>query len=898
MTGFSLSHYHIDGELGRGGMGIVYKATDTKLNRTVALKVLPPSVLASEDDRARFFREAQAAAQLHHPNIATVFEIDEAIPVMEGQEPQPGAVKQPFIAMEYIDGVTLADHIKKGPVPLKEAVSIVGQIAEALKAAHAKEIVHRDIKSANVMLTQDQVAKVLDFGLAKTNQSTMLTRMGSTLGTVAYMSPEQARGQEVDGRSDLYSLGTVLYEMVAGHPPFAGDYEQAVLYSILNEPPEPLTAIRTGVPMQLEWITTKLLSKEAEYRYQSAAGLLADLKSLDLGGSGRSSRSMPTIQPIPEVDASRKAALPAWLWVAAVGITVVSLGAGWLLRTPENSATVDGPVVRSTIDVMESERPPFGLAISKDGRRLAYTDYSTVWVRDLQTGDVWEVPGAGSVYQLDFNEDGSWLLLVGLNWAKRAPVRGGRPVDVIETSSRENDAIWGPDNTVLYFDGGQIHRIGTGGGNSDVLLSPDSSRGQVEFQEPFLTQDGSTLLVRIALANGQNQIGVYDYPAMDERGIIDPGGKYPMYFSSGHLVYNVTGELMGRPFDLTSARPLGPPVPLATDITRRAWSVSRDGLMASAYQVAFSASRGSEQGLRIFRQRWNEEPEVLSVQADGYDDMQLAPDGRSLIVEVDGAEDQDLWRVDIETGVRNRLTMNGDGDDPAWAPSGADSILYINRNTSTSRIIVASADGSGEPRVVLEADSARFEYPDWSPDRSTIAYGRNGAGTDSEDIWLLDTATGKTRPAIGGEAAQSQPRFSPDGRYLLYTSRDQNNENRIFVQPTSLDGGRWDVSRGRGYDARWASDGSAIYFRRGRELVRVRVELGDTFSILGNPEPVITRESRLGDWSLLPDGSGIVSVMQNSEGDEARPSPDIPVDLVFNWFVELEQKAPHPRPRD
>ena len=385
------------------------------------------------------------------------------------------------------------------------------------------------------------------------------------------------------------------------------------------------------------------------------------------------------------------------------GIALVSLAAGWFLGTLQQPATVDGPVVRSTIDVIESEGPPFGLAISKDGRRLAYTDYSTVWIRDLQTGDVWEIPDAGSVYQLEFNEDGSWLLLIGQHWTKRSPVRGGRPVDVVETSSPASDAIWGPDNTVLYYNERQIHRIGTGGGNPEVILSPDSSRGQLEVQEPFLTPDGRTLIARIALADGQNQIGVYDYPTMDERGIIDPGGKYPMYFPSGHLVYNVAGELMGRAFDLSSARPLGPPVPLATDITPRAWSVSRDGLMASSYQLAFSASRGTAEDRRIVRQRWSEEPEVLSLQAGGYDDMHLAPDGRSLIVEVGGTEGVDLWRVDIETGVRNRLTFGGDGEDPAWAPAGADSIVYVIRGSSISKIVVASADGSGEPRVMLEA---------------------------------------------------------------------------------------------------------------------------------------------------------------------------------------------------
>jgi len=305
MTGHSLSHYEITSELGRGGMGIVYRATDTKLNRDVALKILPAAALASKDDRARFFREAQSAAQLHHPNIATVFEIDEAVlKEADGSEVNATDGPRPYIVMELVEGDTLQEVIKKAPMKLSDAVKVASQVAEALKAAHAKEIVHRDIKSANVMITNDGIAKVLDFGLAKTNQSTMLTRMGSTLGTVAYMSPEQARGQEVDGRTDLYSLGTMMYEMVAGRLPFSGEYEQAVVYSILNEPPEPLTSVRTGVPMQLEWIIDKLLAKDADYRYQSAAGLLADLKSLDLSGSGHSRRN-PLSLSRPSGPASR-----------------------------------------------------------------------------------------------------------------------------------------------------------------------------------------------------------------------------------------------------------------------------------------------------------------------------------------------------------------------------------------------------------------------------------------------------------------------------------------------------------------------------------------------------------------------------------------------------------------
>jgi serine/threonine protein kinase len=224
--GTIISHYRVVGQLGQGGMGIVYKAEDTKLDRTVALKLLPPHALASEDDRARFYREARAAAALNHPNIAHVYEIDESDVEGEG--------KRPFIAMEYIDGESLAERIAKGPLPLQDAISIAAQVADGLKAAHEKDIVHRDVKSGNIMLTSAGVPKILDFGLAKTAASTKLTQMGSTLGTVAYMSPEQARGEEVDRRSDVWSLGVILYEMVSGRMPFLGDYEQATIYGILN----------------------------------------------------------------------------------------------------------------------------------------------------------------------------------------------------------------------------------------------------------------------------------------------------------------------------------------------------------------------------------------------------------------------------------------------------------------------------------------------------------------------------------------------------------------------------------------------------------------------------------------------------------------------------------------
>lgn len=334
MTGLYLNHYLIEAEIGRGGMGIVYRATDTKLNRTVAVKVLPATALASPDDRSRFLREAQSAAQFNHPNVCHIYQVDEAVPTdADGREMSTDGSRL-FIAMEYIEGNNLREHVQKGPLQLQQAVSIASQLAEALREAHSKDIVHRDIKSANIMLTEGGVAKVLDFGLAKTGQSTLLTRMGSTMGTVAYMAPEQARGEEVDGRSDLYSLGVVLYELLTGVLPFSGDYEQAVLYSILNESPEPLTAVRTGIPMEVERVVNKLMSKQVAHRYQTAADLLADLWSLDLGDND-SSRSRRTVSVATSVTLPSVRRVTLIFALAAIGALALVYTAMILMGLPD-----------------------------------------------------------------------------------------------------------------------------------------------------------------------------------------------------------------------------------------------------------------------------------------------------------------------------------------------------------------------------------------------------------------------------------------------------------------------------------------------------------------------------------------------------------------------------------
>jgi hypothetical protein len=396
--------------------------------------------------------------------------------------------------MEFIEGETLSDYIKKGPVKLTEAVSIAGQVAEALKEAHAKEIVHRDIKSANVMLTSQGIAKVLDFGLAKTNASTMLTRMGSTLGTVAYMSPEQARGQEVDGRTDLYSLGTMLYEMVAGKLPFAGDYEQAVLYAILNEPPEPLTAVRTGVPMDMERVVSKLLSKEAEYRYQSAAGLLADLKSLDLTGSGISRRSMTAMSAADMQVAPAATGIPTWMWGVVAGVLILGLAAGWLAKpAPEPE-----PKEPSRFSLILPELVGrLNAKFSPDGRTFYYVAYDSISSEpkinafSMGAGSAQVVAGTEGLdpFVFGLSRDGRWLAFRRDAQWWRMPASGGTAIAV--GAGFNGPMAFGTDASVLLPRGEGLTRV-MPDGTTDVLVPNDTIGVHVG---PVLSVDGSSMLV-------------------------------------------------------------------------------------------------------------------------------------------------------------------------------------------------------------------------------------------------------------------------------------------------------------------------------------------------------------------------------------------------------------------
>jgi Tol biopolymer transport system component/predicted Ser/Thr protein kinase len=834
-----LSHYRIVAELGRGGMGIVYKAQDTKLDREVAIKVLPANALASDDDRARFHREAKAAAALNHPHIAAIYEIDQA----DGEHP--------FIAMEFIDGETLDARVKKGPLKLKDAVGIVQQMASALGAAHEKGIVHRDIKSANIMITSKDVVKVLDFGLAQTSASTKLTRMGSTLGTVAYMSPEQARGEEVDARTDLWALGVTFYELVAGRNPFHGDYEQAVVYAILNTEPEPLTAVRTGVPMELERIVNKLLSKQKEYRYQSAADLLADLKAMDVRGSGLSQPSMPAytgVAPTPLSGpeggaASRSRRAPVMLALGVLLGLVLTTAAFLALSgtPPPATKTVVAQInLPSGMTLEPGRSAPLalhrkGIALSPDGNTLvvvgSWGETTALYRRDMASTVFDRIPGTEDAYGVTFSPDGLRVAFYANNRLKTMRLDGGSPRDIADVSLPYG-LVWLPDDRLMFLnaEGGRLEVVPASGGESrvmDIRLRDDPSISLTRGFDPIdLLPNGHVL--------GETETGIFELdPADGTAQPIPIATAFAVMGADGTLVYQDGKGLSVVPFDVTAAAPHGPAVTLSDSLLsfRSAQShVATDNHGNLVYV------RGAD--LRRTKLAWldvdtGQVEDIADFAPEAFNAFRIAPDGRSVAISVGGISSDEIWNYNLERGTRTMVSAGGFNNTPVWSPDGLN-IQYGSALAAGTAVLGVSAGGLSAPDTLLGPGRA----PEWmTPDASILGviyltgrqWGLGYVHLDDPDTVLSI--------ADQPDVTQVLSRLSRQGDRVAYTS-NASGDYQVYVQPFPPTGQVWQISVGGGEEPVWALDDSAIFYRNGNELFRVDVTEsvdGPTFS---RPESV------------------------------------------------------------
>ena len=853
MIGFTLSHYKITAELGRGGMGIVYRAQDTKLNREVALKVLPSAALATDDDRARFYREAQAAAALHHPNIATIFEIDEAVPSDAPHGTQPS----PFIVMEYIEGETLEARIKKGPMKLEEAVRVATQVAEALKLAHTKAIVHRDIKAANVMLGAEGSAKVLDFGLAKTSQSTQLTRMGSTLGTAAYMSPEQAKGEEVDGRTDLWALGVTLYEMVSGNNPFGGDYEQAVVYSILNTDPEPLTALRTGVPMELERIVDKLLHKEADRRYQSATDLIADLKGVKVT-SGSSAPRTTSVRSQPNFPVMKKQRRdPKWL--APLLLAVATLAIGWFVgKSTQEPAGVPldlhlsiPPLEKYFNELNDPERR--AVALSPDGKWFAFDGDEDgrigLFVIDLSTGT--GIRRLTSTYsrQPSFSPNGDWIAYATSTGIYRVAVSGGEPILITSRSADTNEVHWGFDNNIYFIPnfGTGVSRVSLDSPEEEVMFSPDPALGERGFTSATLLPGGKTILT------GRYGEGGLEIVSVDiksgERKVLERGMS-PVYSKTGHVFFAQGPRLMKA--KLESDGSLSTPILISDRMFTDNGTLSSQHAVSDNGSLVFVEGR-NEWGRKLEFRMFDGTVEVLDVGNKSYSEAYLSPDGNKLgiISPASETEDHELYVYDLEQRDLRQLSRTKSWEGfPLWL-NDSETLIYGSEENGQADIYEMSSLGVSTPVFV---DSTQKYSRSVTSDGNVIFFHRP-YGTQANDIFAYDRNAKKDFLVVGGEANQLDPSLSPDNRLMAYES-NESGVSEIYVVDYPPTKARIKVSTDGGKRAQFARTGRTLYYSRGTDLLRVK--LGENGQRVGNPEVVMTGVASF--FSVLPDESGVLTL--------------------------------------
>jgi serine/threonine protein kinase/Tol biopolymer transport system component len=790
MIGTTLSHYKIVDELGRGGMGIVYKALDTKLDRTVAIKVLPSAALASADDRARFYREAKAAAKLHHPHIASVFEIDEAVPsdAPHGTEPSP------FIAMEYIDGEPLSDLIQRAPLKLDEAVRMATQIARALEVAHEEGIVHRDIKAQNVMITRKGEAKVLDFGLAQTTASTKLTRMGSTLGTVAYMSPEQARGEDVDHRTDIWALGVTLFEMISGKNPFSGDYEQAVVYSILNEDHEPLSGLRTGVPLPLESIVDRMLRKKAEHRYQSAADLIADLAAVDL--SAASTRSSVRLAAPSTVDKTtgNTGSRIAWGLVVVLLLAVLAL----LLRP----RAVDVTPSTTSLTFEQGAGMEFAklFALSPDETKLAYVSWPSVdggkcWIRDLRTGEGWSLENTEGCFRPFWSPDSRRIAYFADNTLRTVSVEGGVSTSLATLESPQGGS-WGSQGTIVFADNRRLYSVSETGGVPKLEHDIDEWIRDVNFHP-----NGTDYLFSYAQTSYK--------ASLSDSTIVHAGdGRSPTFVGPNRVVVSqvIPGTIGGTAvlfdYDMAAGQLVGDGMPLFDSVSGPlaviAWSIGSTSLVyhnaetdASSMGLGFSwlGLDGSTMPIG-----WDERSTFS---------WNLSPSGRLL------AEAQEALSIrNVQSGIYQTYNLGFLPFDFSWSHDDL-AVIYTSLD---DRSMITSFNFEAERIDTLYdfRDGYSIEL-EWDS-RNDLILSVRGEDFNMADLYVIDLEEGSDTRILTEEGGIYEIQLSPDGRWLAYEAGPTERDRNLFVRSWPDLRNRTSITDAGGANARWDGSGSRLFY--------------------------------------------------------------------------------------
>jgi serine/threonine-protein kinase len=910
-SGTRIGPYDIVSVLGSGGMGVVYRARDTKLNRDVALKVLPEAFAADAERVARFKREAQVLASLNHPHIAAIYGFEDS-----------GSTHA--LALELVEGPTLAERIAQGPIPLNEALPIAKQIAEALEAAHEQGIVHRDLKPANIKLRPDGTVKVLDFGLAKalepvsggrpelTNSPTIttpaMTHMGVILGTAAYMSPEQAKGRPADKRSDVWAFGCILFEMLTGRRAFEGEDVSDTLATVLKGEPD-WSLLPADTAPTIRRLLQRCLAKNRQARIPDVAVVRFDLD--DASSDPTAPTMVATTGARPSRPRSRASRwLPLMATAIVTGVAVEAVNWWRPLSAPEL-------VLR--LSVVPADGSPVGnvslardVAITPDGNRVVYgtgQSFETLqlFVRGLDQLDATPLTGLRSPVAPFPSPDSQWVGYfegaTSSSSMKKVSITGG-PAVTICAAPLPGGASWGSDGTIVFASDGALLRVAEGGGTPEILAKPERTKGEFAFTTPEILPGGRAVLFTILpttnrLENGR--IAVRDLKTGQTKVVLQ-GGTDPHYVRSGHLVYAAAGSLRAVGFDTDRLEVRGPAVPIVEHVATKVptatamFAVARNGTLL--YRTGDIQDAARLRTLVWVDRQGREEP--LGVPPRAYAYVHLSPDSTKLALDIRDQEN-DIWTWDlVRHGPLTRLTFDpGFNRVGVWSRPDGKKVAFSAERDDAENIYLQAADGSGTADRLTNRAGQQLPQS-FTPDGTQLLFVTPVLAPF--DIGVVNL-TGDRRAdlLLHGPQSETNPDISPDGRWLAYES-DESKQPEIYVRPfPKVETGRWQVSSGGGSRPVWARSGRELFYEspeqigaRALKIWAVSVESGATLTF-GRPQrvvdgPYLTPQAGR-PYDVSADGKRFVMIKDATPPSSAAARPSQLV-VVTNWQEELKQRLP------
>ena len=876
-SGQVIGNYRVGGSIGAGGMGQVWRATDTRLGRDVALKVLPEGFADDAERHTRFEREAKVLASLNHPHIATLYGLEH----LDGQH---------VLVMELVEGEDLAQRIARGPIPVDEALAVALQIADALEAAHAAGIVHRDLKPANVRVRADGTVKVLDFGLAKGFDSTesgvnlaysptltaAATAAGIILGTAAYMSPEQARGKNVDKRTDIWAFGVVVLEMLTGRQLFAGDTVTDVLAAVLTREFD-WTELPAGAGPGLRRVLRRCLEKDPKRRYHDIGDVRIDL----------SEPAAPVATTAAPAVAPRRLPLPL---LAGVALAALALGgsAGWLLHRPAAPArrlhVAIPPPAGTTFQLNSVDPGP--AALSPDGRMLVFSvrdaDGTTrLHVRPLDSREGRTLGGTEGCQYPFWSADSRAIGFFADGKLRRIEAAGGPALALWDAPNGKGGA-WGPGGDILFAPDATspLFRIAAGGGEAKAVTEVDRKGGENSHRHPRFLPDGRRFLYLSRRSAGRSEGHAVMAGSLD-------GGKPTLLvsspaaaaYASGHLLFLRDTALMARRLDPERLELTGEAVPVAEDVTLLPGAALGVFTAAESGELAYQTGGGGNASMLKLYTRGEASPRVVG-EAASYLGVRAAPDGKraALVVSDPRSGTDDLWIMDLERGLSSRLTSDAANEGwPVWSPDGT--MLYFNSTRGGSiDLYRRRVDGRSDDELLLASDKEK--YPSSvTPDGRFLVYSVRTDDTGADLMALPLAGAREPRPLVATRFDEWLATISPDGRWLTYFS-DESGRMEVYVTSFPDAGKRWRVSRDGGVYAEWTAGGRELaYHQPTGRIVAVSVAVTAGEPVFGDEKVVVeTEQPRTGrtSFSFTPDGKRFLLL-------GAEDQPDALLHLVTDW---------------